>query len=85
MGKRVDLSAKPYGLSAEQIRWVEDTLANMSDEEKVGQLFVNLFFLGADTFGGNRCVITYADGRADTNKHSLAEEHEHAYKEAAHD
>ena len=54
MGKRVDLSAKPYGLSAEQIRWVEDTLAKLSDEEKVGQLFVNLFFLGADTFSGNR-------------------------------
>jgi beta-N-acetylhexosaminidase len=54
MGKRVDLVAKPYGLSAEQIKWVEDTLAGMSDEEKVGQLFVNLFFLGADTFSGNQ-------------------------------
>jgi len=53
MGKRVDLSAKPYGLSAEQIRWVEDTLAGMSDEEKVGQLFINLFHLGVDTFSGN--------------------------------
>jgi beta-N-acetylhexosaminidase len=54
MGKRVDLSAKPYGLSTEQINWVEDTLAGMSDEEKVGQLFVNLFHMGADTFSGNQ-------------------------------
>lgn len=53
MGKRVDLLAKPYSLSAEQIKWVEDTLAGMSDEEKVGQLFVNLFHLGVDTFSGN--------------------------------
>lgn len=54
MGKRVDLASKPYDLSAEQIKWVEDTLASMSDEEKIGQLFVNLFFMGADSFSGNR-------------------------------
>lgn len=53
MGKLVDLSAKPYGLSAEQIKWVEDTLAGMSAEEKVGQLFTNLFHFGVDTFSGN--------------------------------
>ncbi|WP_420175251.1 glycoside hydrolase family 3 protein [Luteococcus sp. OSA5] len=38
----VDLSAKPFNLDAEAISWVEDTLAGMSDEEKVGQLFVNM-------------------------------------------
>ncbi|MFN2156629.1 MAG: glycoside hydrolase family 3 N-terminal domain-containing protein, partial [Anaerolineae bacterium] len=53
MGKLVNLSAVPYSLSAEQIQWVEDTIAGMSDEEKVGQLFINLFHLGADTFSGN--------------------------------
>lgn len=53
MGKLVDLSTKPYNLSAEQIKWVEDTLAGMSDEEKVGQLFTALFHFGADTFSGN--------------------------------
>jgi beta-N-acetylhexosaminidase len=40
-------------LSAEQIRWVEDIIAGMSDEERVGQLFINLFHLGADTYSGN--------------------------------
>jgi beta-N-acetylhexosaminidase len=53
MGKLVDLSAVPYSLSAEQIQWVEDTMAGMSDEEKVGQLFIHLFHLGADTYSGN--------------------------------
>ena len=38
----VDLRAKPYNLSDEDIRWVEDTIAGMSDEEKVGQLFFQL-------------------------------------------
>ncbi|MGO4955912.1 glycoside hydrolase family 3 protein [Luteococcus sp. Sow4_B9] len=38
----VDLSAKPFDLDAEAIDWVEKTLAGMSDEEKVGQLFVNM-------------------------------------------
>jgi beta-N-acetylhexosaminidase len=53
VGKLVNLSATPYSLSAEQIQWVEDTIAGMSDAEKVGQLFINLFHLGADTYSGN--------------------------------
>lgn len=35
----VDLRAKPYCLSEEDIAWVEKTIAGMTDEEKVGQLF----------------------------------------------
>ena len=31
----VDLKAKPYYLSDEDIKWVEDTIAGMTDEEKV--------------------------------------------------
>ena len=38
----VDLKAKPYCLSDEDIRWVEQTIAGMTDEEKVGQLFFQL-------------------------------------------
>lgn len=38
----VDLKAKPYYLADEDIKWVEDTIAGMSDEEKVGQLFFQL-------------------------------------------
>jgi beta-N-acetylhexosaminidase len=38
----VDLTATPYNLDAEGVRWVEETLAGMSDEEKIGQLFVNM-------------------------------------------
>ncbi len=38
----VDLKAKPYSLSDEDIAWVKDTIASMSDEEKVGQLFFQL-------------------------------------------
>ncbi len=53
MGKLVNLSAKPYDLSAEQIQWVEDTLTAMSVEEKVGQLFTNLFHFGPDAFSGS--------------------------------
>ncbi len=53
MPRLVDLTAKPYNLSAGQIRWVEDTLADMTAEEKVGQLFTSLFWFGADTFSGN--------------------------------
>ena len=31
--KKVDLKAKPYYLSDEDIKWVEDTIAGMSLEE----------------------------------------------------
>lgn len=39
----VNLKAKPFYLDAEAEKWVHDTIASMSDEEKVGQLFVNIF------------------------------------------
>lgn len=38
----VDLKANPYYLSDEDCNWVEETIAGMSDEEKVGQLFFQL-------------------------------------------
>ena len=38
----VDLRAKPYNLSDADIAWVESTIASMTDEEKVGQLFWQL-------------------------------------------
>lgn len=39
---KVDLKAKPFYLSDEDIKWVTDTIASMSIEEKIGQLFVNM-------------------------------------------
>lgn len=41
----VNLSKKPYNLSAEQIAFVEKTVDNMTTEEKIGQLF---FVIGQD-------------------------------------
>ena len=38
----VDLTAKPFNLDAEGVAWVRDTIAAMTDEEKIGQLFVNM-------------------------------------------
>ena len=38
----VNLREKPYYLNEEQIQWVEDTIAGMTTEEKIGQLFVNM-------------------------------------------
>jgi beta-N-acetylhexosaminidase len=42
--KLVDLKAKPYYLSDEDIDWVESTIKEMTIEEKIGQLFINLFW-----------------------------------------
>ncbi len=38
----VDLKSRPYYLSEGDCQWVKDTIANMSPEEKVGQLFFQL-------------------------------------------
>ncbi len=42
--KFVDLKAKPYYLSDEDIDWVESNIKEMTIEEKIGQLFINLFW-----------------------------------------
>lgn len=42
---KVNLKATPYNLDDEQISWVERTLGSLTDEEKIGQLFFNLFSL----------------------------------------
>ncbi len=38
----VDMKAKPFNLSDEDCKWVEETIAGMSKEEKIGQLFFNM-------------------------------------------
>ncbi len=38
----VDLRANPFFLDDEGIHWVRDTIAHMSAEEKIGQLFFNM-------------------------------------------
>ena len=35
----IDLRAKPFYLGDEQIKWVDETLASMTDEDKLHQLF----------------------------------------------
>ncbi|WP_434613295.1 glycoside hydrolase family 3 N-terminal domain-containing protein [Arthrobacter sp. A5] len=40
-GFAVDLAAAPYNLDAASIAWVDGTIASMSLEEKIGQLFIN--------------------------------------------
>ena len=51
----VNLREKPYYLNEEQIQWVEDTIAGMTTEEKIGQLFVNMV-ANAEERKPERCV-----------------------------
>lgn len=61
--KLVDLKAKPYYLSDEDIAWVEDTMKGMTVEEKIGQLFINLF-LSLDTSKTKELLDKYHVGGA---------------------
>ena len=38
----VDMKANPFYLSDEDCKWVEDTIAGMTLDEKIGQLFFNM-------------------------------------------
>lgn len=38
----VNLKAMPYNLDDEGVKWVQETIAGMTLEEKIGQLFVNM-------------------------------------------
>ena len=46
----IDLKAEPFLLSDEDCRWVTETIAKMSDEEKVGQLFFGIYSSFDDTY-----------------------------------
>lgn len=46
----IDLKAKPFYLSDEQIAWVEETLQGMSLNDKIGQLFLPLALGTAEDF-----------------------------------
>ena len=48
MTKHIDLQAKPFALDEAQIQWVEETLAGMTLDEKIGQLFCPIA-LGPET------------------------------------
>ena len=38
----VNLKEKPFYLDDEGVRWVQETIAGMTLEEKIGQLFIHL-------------------------------------------
>ena len=38
----MDLTGRPFYLDKDQLAWVENTLATRSEDEKIGQLFINL-------------------------------------------
>ena len=46
----MNLKAKPFCLNDEQIKWVNDTLASMTEEEKVGQLFCPISFSADENY-----------------------------------
>lgn len=45
-GSFIDLKVAPFNLGAKDIAWVKDTIAGMSLEEKIGQLFVPIGYSG---------------------------------------
>jgi len=56
----IDLKAKPFYLNDDQIAWVESTLASMTEDEKIGQMFVNM--LVTDNEATNALIDKYHFG-----------------------
>lgn len=59
----VNLKAKPFYLNDEDIAWIESTIAEMTIEEKIGQLFINLF-LDLDPEKSKKLIDKYYIGGA---------------------
>ncbi len=71
----VNLKEKPFNLNDEQIKWVEDTINSMSEDEKIGQLFINLT-LQRDKESLDRLVNEYHIGGARWQGGTLEEVYE---------
>ena len=56
-----DLTSAPYGLDDDAIGWVRSTIDAMDEDEKIGQLFINLNNRFDDEFV-NRIVDGYHPG-----------------------
>lgn len=61
--KLVDLKAKPYYLNDNDITWIENTIKGMTIDEKIGQLFISLFY-GFDTLKAKELLDKYHIGGA---------------------
>lgn len=46
----IDLKSKPFCLNDAQIRWVRNTLASLSEDEKIGQLFCPIAFSSDENY-----------------------------------
>ena len=71
----VNLKASPFNLNDEQIKWVEETINSMTEDEKVGQLFINLT-IQRDKETLNKLVNEYHIGGARWQGGTLEEVYE---------
>lgn len=71
----INLKAKPFNLNEEQLAWVENTFASMTEDEKVGQLFINLT-LQRDEENLNKLINEYHIGGVRWQGGSLEEVYE---------
>ncbi|XME02415.1 glycoside hydrolase family 3 protein [Lachnospiraceae bacterium C1.1] len=71
----VNLKASPFNLNDEQIKWVEDTISSMTEDEMIGQLFVNLT-LKRDSESLSKLVNEYHIGGARWQGGTLEEVYE---------
>lgn len=66
----IDLKTNPFYLNDEDIAWVASTIATMTDEEKIGQLFVPIGFSGDRDYLDHRLLrfqiggVMYRSGAA---------------------
>ena len=58
----IDLKGNPFFLTDEDITWVEETLAGMTDEEKLGQLFCLVAFTDSEDFLKHNILGVHAGG-----------------------
>ena len=58
----IDLTTAPFNLTADDIKWVEQTISDMSIEEKIGQLFVPIGYSGDPDYLDNVMLSHHIGG-----------------------
>ena len=73
----VDLRVKPFYLTDEQVAWVEQTIASMTLEEKIGQLFTCMTYLpGVDEKRIKEELVSFHQGGLRWQRKDSAEAYE---------
>ena len=69
---KINLKAKPFNLNDDDIKWVENTLGTMTEEEKIAQLFCLIAYSSEENYLDYlSCGLKIGDARSGSCKNGF--------------